>query len=91
MMQKDVFVGSIVYSKAGRDTGKCYIIVRLEGSQNAYVANGEDRQLAKPKLKNVKHLTVTGEVVKTIAEKLESGKQVFDSEIKSVLRAFNVK
>lgn len=90
-MQKDVFVGSIVYSKAGRDAGKCYIIIRLEGSQNAYVANGEERQLAKPKLKNIKHLRLSGEVSKIIADKLESGKQVFDSEIKSVLRTFSVK
>lgn len=87
-MQKEVFVGSIVYSKAGRDRGKCYIIVRLDEKGYAFVANGSDKTLSDPKRKNVKHLDTGGEVSKTIQEKLLSEKQVFDSEIKSALRQY---
>ena len=90
-MQKEVFVGSIVYSKAGRDSGKCYIIVGLDGKGYAYVANGRDKTLSSPKRKNVKHLDPSGEVIKTIQEKLLSEKQVFDSEIKSALRQYSGK
>ena len=90
-MQKEVFVGSIVYSKAGRDRGKCYIIVRLDEKGYAFVSNGEEKSVASPKRKNVKHLEITGERNEGIGEKLLSGKQVFDSEIKSALRAYSGK
>jgi len=90
-MQKEVFVGSIVYSKAGRDKGKCYIIVRFDEKGFAYVANGEEKSVASPKRKNVKHLDSGGEVNKVIGDKFLQGKQVFDSEIKSALRAYSGK
>ena len=90
-MQKEVFVGSIVYSKAGRDVGKCYIIVRFDDKGYAYVANGVDKKLAAPKRKNVKHLDPSGDVNESIRDKLLQEKQVFDSEIKSALRAYSGK
>ena len=90
-MQKEVFVGSIVYSKAGRDVGKCYIIVRLDDKGYAFVANGTDKKLAAPKRKNIKHLAPSGDVSEAIRDKLLQEKQVFDSEIKSALRAYSDK
>jgi len=90
-MQKEIFVGSIVYSKAGRDIGKCYIIVRFDDKGYAFVANGKDKLLAAPKRKNVKHLDPSGDVNESIREKLLAEKQVFDSEIKSALRAYSGK
>jgi ribosomal protein L14E/L6E/L27E len=90
-MQKEVFVGSIVYSKAGRDCGKCYIIVRLGDNGYAFVANGAEKSVASPKRKNVKHLEPAGERNDVIGDKLLNGKQVFDSEIKSALRAYSGK
>ena len=90
-MQKEVIVGSIVHSKAGRDVGKCYIIVRFDEKGYAFVANGSDRKLSAPKRKNVKHLEPSGEVNETIREKLLAEKQIFDSEIKSALRAYSDK
>jgi len=90
-MQKELFVGSIVYSKAGRDCGKCYIIVRFDDKGFAYVANGEEKTVAAPKRKNVKHLDSGGDRNQVIGDKLLDGKQVFDSEIKSALRAYSGK
>jgi len=90
-MQKEVIVGSIVYSKAGRDCGKCYIIVRFDEKGYAFVANGSEKSLSAPKRKNVKHLDPSGDVNEIIREKLLAEKQVFDSEIKSALRAYSGK
>ena len=90
-MQKEVFVGSIVYSKAGRDRGKCYIIVRFDEKGYAYVANGEEKSVQSPKRKNVKHLDFSGDRNDVIGDKFLDGKQVFDSEIKSALRAYSGK
>ena len=55
------------------------------------MSNGEEKSVASPKRKNVKHLEITGERNEGIGEKLLSGKQVFDSEIKSALRAYSGK
>ena len=90
-MQKDLFVGSIVYSKAGRDRGKCYIIVRFDEKGYAFVANGAEKSVTAPKRKNVRHLDSGGERNQVIGDKLLAGKQVFDSEIKSALRAYSGK
>ena len=54
------------------------------------MANGEEKTVAAPKRKNVRHLDPGGEIP-SIGDKLLSGKQVFDSEIKSALRAYSGK
>ncbi len=90
-MQKEAIVGSIVYSKAGRDRGKCYIIVRFDEKGYAYVANGDEKSVQSPKRKNLKHLDLFGDRNDVIGDKFLEGKQVFDSEIKSALRAYSGK
>ena len=51
-------VGSVVYSKAGRDKGKFMVIVGFSGGMPV-VADGKERPLSRPKLKNPKHLKET--------------------------------
>ena len=83
-------IGSVVYSKTGRDQGRVYLIHSLDSTKEGYVwvVDGEIRTLAHPKRKNSKHLHYKGEDLPVLAEKLAKGVQVFDSEIKSALRAY---
>lgn len=83
-----IVVGSVVYSKAGRDKDNCYLVIACEDNNYFLVADGEARTLAKPKKKNIKHIKTKGATLTVIAEKLISGKQVFDSEVRSALRAY---
>ncbi|MBO4472903.1 MAG: hypothetical protein J5765_03750 [Clostridia bacterium] len=55
------------------------------------MANGEEKTVAAPKRKNVKHLDSGGDRNQVIGDKLLEGKQVFDSEIKSALRVYSGK
>ena len=55
--------------KAGRDRGKCYIIVRFDEKGYAYVANGEEKSVQSPKRKNVKHLDLSGDRNDVIGDK----------------------
>ncbi|NCA66645.1 MAG: RNA-binding protein [Clostridia bacterium] len=80
-------VGSVVYSKAGRDKDNCYVVIACESNNYFLVVDGKARTLVKPKRKNLRHLKSKGAVLTAIAEKLNAGKQVFDSEIRSALRA----
>lgn len=82
-------LGQIVYSKAGRDSGKYYAVVELAGEDRVKIADGCTRRIKRAKLKNVKHLQSEGDMLEKIAEKLKNGSQVFDAELYSALRFYN--
>lgn len=47
--------GRVVRSLKGRNKGKTAVILRIEG-KSALIADGKEYKLAKPKLKNLKHI-----------------------------------
>lgn len=57
----DITIGSAVYSRAGRDKGEMYLVVKLEDGY-AYLSDGLKRKLANPKKKKLKHLNKTNYV-----------------------------
>ena len=82
-------LGQIVFSKAGRDSGKYFVVVELVGEDRVKIADGTTRRIKKAKLKNVKHLQSDGDVLAKIADKLKNGQQIFDAELFSALRFYN--
>ncbi len=65
----EITVNSAVCSKAGRDKGRFFAVLALEG-EYALIADGMLRKLAKPKRKKLKHLAATTTVF--AAEDIES-------------------
>ncbi len=55
--------GTIISSKAGRDSGKFMIVVGTENG-NVLVADGKERPVERPKHKNLKHIQLTTTVVR---------------------------
>ncbi len=55
----NVVKGSVVKALAGRDQGRFFVAVAAR-DRFVYIADGSERKLAKPKLKNVKHISPTG-------------------------------
>ena len=49
--------GSIVRAKSGRDKGKFFLVLSVEG-HFAFIADGKTRKLEKPKKKNLLHLAL---------------------------------
>ena len=47
--------GMLVRSKAGRDKGRVYVVVRA-GADGIYLADGDKRPLSRMKKKNSRHL-----------------------------------
>ncbi|MBQ2711273.1 MAG: KOW domain-containing RNA-binding protein [Clostridia bacterium] len=88
MNEYDIRVGSVVLSTQGRDKGMYFLVVSV-GKGFVFLADGGMRKLNAPKKKNVKHVSFSGVMLEAIAEKLTTGKKVFDSEVKSALRQFN--
>ncbi len=86
MMAHTFRLGSVVISKAGRDSGKYFVVVKAEEEDYVYLADGSLRRLAKPKRKKAKHIAQTPHILTGIEEKLAEGKKVFDAEIRSALK-----
>lgn len=87
MNEYDIRVGSVVLSKQGRDKDMYFLVVSVNKGF-VFLADGGMRKLNAPKKKNVKHVSSSGVVLEAIAEKLVTGKKVFDSEVKSAMRQF---
>ena len=75
--------GCIVSSLKGHDTGRIYLVVKVEG-EFAYVVDGNYRLLQNPKKKRIKHLHDLHEHFKSFKEKSEANK-LYDFEIKKFL------
>lgn len=86
----DVVPGDIVYSTAGRDEGKYYVVMKTE-DVFAYVCDGRKRKCDRPKKKKFKH--INGGVGHSIyvENKLISGEKVTNTELRRELVEYNRK
>ena len=84
----DINPGDIVYSKAGRDKDKPFVVVSLENELFVLIADGDIRKISKPKRKKLKHLKLTGKSSEMIAKKLSDGLEVTNRELKKALSEF---
>jgi ribosomal protein L14E/L6E/L27E len=76
--------GCIVMAKSGHDKGSCFVVVGQESEQYVYIANGKQRPLENPKLKNVKHI----EVIQN-AQKFKAQGDPTNKQIRRFLSAYN--
>ena len=83
----DIGLGSIVFSKAGRDKGDYFVVVATEG-EYAYICDGKTRKCDKPKKKKLKHMTVTKAVSELICQKLTDAEKVTNNEIRRAISEF---
>ncbi len=88
-MEKAITIGSVVYSRAGRDEGRYYIVTEIVSDEFVKIVDGDVRRLDKAKLKKLKHVKVTGDVIESVAEKIKTGAVIYDSEIREALRRYN--
>lgn len=57
----DVVRGSLVYSRAGKDKGKLFLVAGVDG-EYVYLLDGDTRRVDKPKKKKLKHINKTNKV-----------------------------
>lgn len=88
-MERNDLIGKVVYSKAGRDKDKNYIIVGILNEAFVYIADGKLRRIEKPKKKKLKHLILTETVAKEIYDLILTNKIINDSKIKKFLEAYD--
>lgn len=78
-------IGRVVYSKAGRDSGKPFIILSIIDNEYVNIVDGDLRKIEKPKKKKLRHLNVTNQVVNEIKELMISGKTFSNDKVRKCL------
>ena len=80
-------LGDIVYSKAGRDKDRNYIVMRID-EPYIWTCDGNLHKVEKFKKKKIKHIKYVGCQSEYIKNKLESGEKITNSEIRRALAEF---
>jgi large subunit ribosomal protein L14e len=84
----DLQRGQVVISKAGRDSGKAFLIFEMIDDDYVLIVDGQLRKIGNPKRKKKKHLNVTHTVIKDMQRRFEKKIKVMDEEIRKVLEIF---
>ena len=86
-MEDNFNIGDIVLSKAGRDSGKHYIVVSMEDNF-VFICDGDLHKTDKPKKKKIKHVSATGSASEYVAGKLSEGSKVTNTELRRAIQEF---
>ena len=84
----DIVAGSLVYSAAGRDKGREFLVLSVDGNV-CFVADGKLRKAENPKKKKLKHLMGTNKVSAQLIEVFQRGDSPTNSEIRKFLKLLN--
>lgn len=86
----NVALGQIVVSRAGRDAGKRFIVVKVLDQLFVEISDGDLRRMEKPKKKKIKHLNITDEKVESLENKLKSNSKITNAEIRKALAGLGI-
>lgn len=85
----DITIGQVVKSKAGRDKGRVFLVLKIIDDKHVLIVNGDLRKLDNPKQKKVKHLDVYNTVVPELKYKLDNKIKLNNAFIRKILEPFN--
>lgn len=77
----DISRGSLIYSRAGRDKGMLFLVLRADGDY-VYLTDGDTRKVLKPKKKKLKHINKTNTVLQLDFENIS------DSAVRKALAEY---
>ncbi len=79
---ENIVPGMMARSKAGRDKGSLYLIIRTEG-EYVFLTDGVRRPLTKPKKKKCRHI----QIIKQVPEHWEPDR-ICDDNVKRMLKEY---
>ena len=81
MKEQTLETGAIVLSRAGRDSGRVFVVIEVLDSEYVLMADGQLRTLDRPKKKKRKHL------LKVSDARMEPGPHLLDADVRKFLLA----
>ena len=83
----DIAKSNIVRSDAGRDKGKLFVVLAVEG-EYLLLADGKSRKVESPKRKKRRHVLFVAEDESRLSEKIKGEERITNSELRRTLAAF---
>ena len=80
----DIAKSNIVRSDAGRDKGKLFVVLAVEG-EYLLLADGKSRKVESPKRKKRRHVLFVSAEETRLAEKIKSEEKITNSELRRTL------
>ncbi len=80
----DIARSNIVRSSAGRDKGKLFVVLAVEG-EYLLLADGKSRKVESPKRKKRRHVLFVSADETRLAEKIKSEEKITNSELRRTL------
>ena len=78
---------NIVRSDAGRDKGKLFVVLAVEG-EYLLLADGKARRVEAPKRKKRRHVLFVAAEETRVSEKIKSNEKVTNSELRRTLAVY---
>ncbi len=78
-------VGQLVSSKAGRDSGKQFIVYEIVNDKYVKLVDGDLRKVENPKLKKIKHISKTNGFSSFIFQKIDTNQKITNKMIRNEL------
>lgn len=78
---------NIVRSDAGRDKGKLFVVLAVEG-EYLLLADGKGRKVESPKRKKRRHVLFVSSAENRLSEKIKSEEKITNSELRRTLAAY---
>lgn len=85
---RDISIGQVVKSKAGRDEGKVFLVVDIIDDKHVLIVDGDLRKLDSLKKKKIKHLIVYKTIIEDYNNRISNGGKVNNAFIRKVLEPF---
>ena len=86
-MEADYVIGQLVFSKSGRDKGKLFIVINIEGDY-LYLADGKFRKIETPKKKKYKHVQKVNYVVDQIKGKIQEESHLKNADLRQAIKDY---
>ena len=83
----EIAASNIVRSVAGRDQGKLFIVLAVEG-EYLLLADGKSRKVESPKRKKRRHVLFVAADESRLADKIKRSEKITNSELRRTLAAF---
>ena len=84
----EIAKSNIVRSSAGRDEGKYFFVLAVEG-EYLLLADGKCRKVESPKRKKRRHVQFVASENSRVAEKIRSSEKITNSELRRALAAYS--
>lgn len=83
----EIAQSNIVRSDAGRDAGKLFVVLAVEG-EYLLLADGKTRKVESPKRKKRRHVLFVAAEETRLSEKIKNKEKVTNSELRRTLAAY---